>query len=90
MCVYRELVNQLKRGHDFTDINFGKIEKSKLDASNDIRRYKNVAEIKERTVTIPSDRVEHLYMERILGDKYTPQDVSHYNNIEERLFYYEK
>ena len=80
----RELVNQLKRGHDFTDINFGKIEKSKLDALNDIRRYKNVAEIKDRTVTIPSDRVEHLYMERILGDKYTPQDVT--NTISNALY----
>lgn len=64
MCVYRKLVNQLKRGHDFTDINFGKIEKSKLDALNDIRRYKNVAQIKDRTVTITSDRVEYLYIER--------------------------
>ena len=80
----REFVNQLKRGHDFRDVNFGKLKNDMLDNLNAIRRDKNISPINDRMVTIPSDRVEHLYQERVLGDRYSPQEVT--NTLSDALF----
>ena len=72
----RNLINQLKRGEDFKDINFGKISNKRLNEINEIRRNVGVPEIKNRRVTIPADRVEHIYERRIDDNKYLPEEAS--------------
>ena len=80
----RNLVNQLQRGNNFSDIYMGKIDKDKLRALNNVRRIEGAEPIVSRKATIPKDRVQHIYEERILGDRYTPEDAS--NTIYDALF----
>lgn len=72
----KELQKQLSRGDSFTDINYGKISNKKLSEINRIRAENGLTPITKADVSIPADRVEHLYQGRIVGDKYTPKDVN--------------
>lgn len=71
----RKLAQQLSRGHGFSDINFGKIDKNKLDELNKIREIMDADAVNDRLTTVPADRIEHLYQERILKDGYNPKEV---------------
>lgn len=71
----RKLAQQLRRGNGFSDVNFGKIDKNKLDELNKIREIMDVDAVNDRLTTVPADRVEHLYQERILKDGYKPKEV---------------
>lgn len=70
-----ELQRQLTSGSNFSDIKYGKISNKKLAEINKIRVENGYAPIKKSDVSIPADRVEHLYNGRIVGDNYTPQEV---------------
>ena len=56
-------------------MNFGKVSPAKLEELNKIRKELEQPQINRGKVTIPADRVEHIYERRILGDKYLPEDV---------------
>lgn len=72
----RGLLNQLKRGHNFKDVNFGKVSPAKLEELNKIRKELEQPQINSGKVTIPADRVEHIYERRVLGDRYKPEDAT--------------
>lgn len=72
----RGLLNQLKRGRDFKDVNFGKVSPAKLEELNKIRKELEQPQINSGKVTIPADRVEHIYERRVLGDRYKPEDAT--------------
>ena len=72
----RNLVNQLKKGTDFEDINFGKIDPAKLKELNQLRKGLRQPSIKSERITIPSDRVEHIYQRRVLDNRYSPEDAA--------------
>ena len=70
------LTNQLQRGNNFKDIYMGKIDKDKLNTLNSVRRSEGAEFIPSRKVSIPKDRVQHIYEERIIGDGYTPKEAA--------------
>lgn len=72
----RNLINQLKKGTDFEDVNFGRIDPVKLQELNQLRKGLRQPEIKKGKVTIPSDRVEHIYERRVLDNRYSPEDAA--------------
>ena len=72
----RNLTNQLQRGNNFKDIYMGKIDKDKLNTLNSVRRSEGAEFIPSRKVSIPKDRVQHIYEERIIGDGYTPKEAA--------------
>ena len=71
----KKLQNMLEHGDGFMDVNFGRISPSRLDEVNSFRNLENVTKIKNGRVVIPKDRVQHLYEERILRNRYSPQEV---------------
>lgn len=80
----RKLARQLRKGDSFSDIDLGKIDKSKLTEFNRLRNIANVETVNNGLVTIPADRIEHLYQERVVGNKYHPREVG--NVLDEALF----
>ena len=70
----RALVNQLKRGDDFKDINFGKMNKDTLEDINKLREQSGYDSLMPQTY-IPANVVRKLYEKR-LPEGYTPQDVT--------------
>lgn len=80
----RKLTNQLSNGDNFSDIDLGKISKNKLDEINNLRNIENADAIENNLVTIPADRVEHLYQQRILDNKYHPKEVG--NVLDSAIF----
>jgi hypothetical protein len=79
----RGLLNQLKRGSDFKDINFGKVEEDTLAKVNNVRESTGLNELYNNAF-IPANVVKKLYKKRILLDKYTPESVV---GIGKRLFH---
>ncbi len=75
----RQLVKQLKRGEDFKDINFGKLDKDLYKQVNEIRKLENVKPLTSRLIRMPSENtksgVKHIFKGRIQKQKYTPKDV---------------
>ena len=80
----KNLEKQLRRGDYFQDIFMGRIDKSKLDEINNIRQTVGEQSIRSRKVTIPKDRVEHIYNRRVVEYGYTPEDTAH--TISDALF----
>ena len=80
----KNLEKQLRRGEDFQDIFMGRIDKNKLDEINSIRQNVGEQSIGSRKVTIPKDRVEHIYNRRVVEYGYTPEDTAH--TISDALF----
>ena len=79
----RGLLNQLKRGRDFKDINFGKVETDTLAKVNNVRESTGLNELFNNAF-VPANVVKKLYKKRILLDKYTPESVV---KIGRRLFH---
>ena len=69
----RNLINQLKRGKNFKSITLGNISDKSL---NEIRQNLNVPKINSRRVSVPADRVEHIYERRIFDNNYTPKEAA--------------
>ncbi|MBQ8482524.1 MAG: hypothetical protein IJ532_08340, partial [Alphaproteobacteria bacterium] len=80
----RNLTKQLQRGNNFNDIYMGKVDKDKLNALNDIRKAEGSEYIPSSSVTIPKDRVQHIYERRIINNGYTPKDAA--DTIYDALF----
>lgn len=80
----KNLENQLRRGNNFDDVFMGRIDKNKLDEINSIRKDVGEQSIGSRKVTIPKDRVEHIYNRRVVEYGYTPEDTAH--TISDALF----
>jgi len=78
----RNLTNQLKRGGEFSDVNFGKINPETLDKVNDLRRQGNLGELNPRAY-IPANVVKKFYDKR-LNEKYTPEEIA---DMAARLFH---
>lgn len=78
----RNLTNQLKRGGEFSDVNFGKINPETLEKVNDLRRQGNLSELSPRAY-IPANVVKKFYDKR-LNEKYTPENVA---DMAARLFH---
>jgi hypothetical protein len=71
----RGLLSQFKKGYDFNDVNLGRVSPVKLEKLNKIRNELEQSPIGSDRVTIPADRVEHIYKRRILGDGYSPEEA---------------
>ena len=72
----RNLINQLKRGKNFKSITLGNISDKSLNEINEIRQNLNVPKINSRRVSVPADRVEHIYERRIFDNNYTPKEAA--------------
>ena len=79
----RGLLNQLKRGHNFKDINFGKVDEDTFTNINNVRENTGLNGLFGNAF-IPANVVKKLYKKRILLDKYTPESVV---KIGRRLFH---
>ena len=77
----RDLINQLERGYNFKDINFGKMNKDTLENINKLREEGGYNLLNQQTY-IPANVVRKLYEKR-LSEGYTPQEVT---NIARDLF----
>lgn len=78
----RNLVNQLRRGKDFKDINFGKVDDDTLNQVNDLRRNTGYDELSGNAY-IPANVVRKFYNKR-LSEGYTPEKMS---EMGKRLFH---
>ena len=72
----RNLINQLKCGKNFKSITLGNISDKSLNEINEIRQNLNVPKINSRRVSVPADRVEHIYERRIFDNNYTPKEAA--------------
>lgn len=72
----RNLAGQFQKGADFTDVNLGNMDDSLVNDINRIRNAGNVSPLESSRVSVPADRMQHIYEERILGNKYTPQETA--------------
>lgn len=77
----RNLINQLERGNNFKDINFGKMNKDTLKDINQLRQQDGHEPLSPQTY-IPANVVRKWHEKR-LSEGYTPQDMS---NIASDLF----
>ena len=77
----RNLVNQLKKGTDFEDINFGKIDPAKIKELNQLRKGLRQPELDDK-VYIPANVVKKLHDKR-LNEGYTPESLA---KMGKRLF----
>lgn len=72
----RELINQLRQGEKFQDIDMGHISNDRLNKINEIRRMNGLEDISNSQVVIPADRVGHIYQKRIKTDGWSPKQVA--------------
>ncbi|HCU58617.1 MAG TPA: hypothetical protein DIC64_01410, partial [Alphaproteobacteria bacterium] len=70
----RDLVNQLEKGENFKDINFGKMNKDTLRDINNLREENGYSSLSGQTY-IPANVVRKLHEKR-LSEGYSPQEVS--------------
>ena len=78
----RNLINQLKRGEDFKDINFGKVYPDTLKRINRLREFDNQPRLNQNAY-IPANVVRKFYNKR-LKEGYTPEDMA---RMGKRLFH---
>lgn len=73
----RNLEKQLTNGASgiFKDVGFGRISPNKLKELNRLRGFDKFARIDNNKAFIPADRIQHLYEQRIVKDKYKPKEV---------------
>ena len=77
-----ELINQLKQGNDFRDINFGKIYPDTMRNVNQLRKNGNLPLLKGNSY-IPANVVKKFYDKR-LNEGYTPEQMA---EMGKRLFH---
>ena len=70
----RNLINQLKRGKDFEDINFGWVNLETLQRVNQLRELENLPKLTGNAY-IPANVVKKFYNKR-LKEGYTPEGLS--------------
>lgn len=78
----RNLVNQLRSGKNFKDINFGKINDDTMNQINDLRRNGGFDELSGNSY-IPANVVRKFYNKR-LSEGYTPESMA---RMGKRLFH---
>ena len=78
----RDLINQLKHGEDFKDINFGKVNPDILKRVNRLRELGNQPQLKPNAY-IPANVVRKFYDKRI-KERYTPESMA---RMGKRLFH---
>lgn len=72
----RNLIRQFKRGRDFEDVTLGNMDDDLVNNINQVRNMENVAPLDSSIISIPADRLEHIYEQRILGNKYSPDKTA--------------
>ena len=77
-----ELINQLKRGNDFSDINFGKVNPDTMRNINQLRENGNLPLLKGNAY-LPANVVKKFYDKR-LNEGYTPEQMA---EMGKRLFH---
>ena len=77
------MINQLKRGNDFSDINFGKVYNDTMKKVNQIRESGNIPQLKGNAY-IPANVVKKIYDKRIINEGYTPEQMA---EMGKRLFH---
>ena len=78
----RNLINQLKRGKDFEDINFGRVNPETLQRVNQLRELENLPKL-TKNAYIPANVVKKFYDKR-LKEGYTPEGMA---RMGKRLFH---
>lgn len=78
------LISELRKGKDYSDVKLGNVTDDVATQLNAVRNSENVSPVRSSKVVIPADRVDHIRVQRILGDKYTPKKTA--NVVDNALF----
>ena len=70
----RDLIKQLKRGHDFRDVNFGKVNRDTLSEVNKLRSEEGFDELSGNAF-IPANVIRK-FVEKRLQENYTPEQIA--------------
>ena len=70
------LTDTLNRGKDFTDIDFGRLSKSRINEINAIRKSTGEIPMTSRRATIPANVISKWSQKRIANDGLTPKEMT--------------
>ena len=79
----KKLQNMFEHGDGFRDVNFGRIKSEMVNEVNALREQ-GLVQLKDGNLVIPSNVAKHLYERRILGNGYSPDEVT---NMLQNAFY---